>query len=87
MQKELADLQPKLVVAKEKTLSTMKVIETESAAAEETKVLVAADEAAANEKAMSSKALKDECEVELAEALPALNAALAALDTLKVCWF
>jgi dynein heavy chain len=84
MQRELEDLQPKLVVAKEKTLTTMKTIEKESANAEKTKQRVAADELAANAKADEAKALKDECERELSEAMPALNAAIAALDTLKV---
>ena len=84
MQKQLEDLQPKLVVAAEETNRTMKVIERESAAAEKTSAKVAADEAAANIKAADAKALKDECEMELAEAMPALEAALAALDTLKV---
>ncbi len=41
------------------------------------------EEAAANEVAASAQALKDECEADLAEALPALEAAIAALDTLK----
>ena len=45
---------------------------------------MAADEAAANAKAADAQALKTECEMELAEAMPALEAALTALDTLKV---
>lgn len=43
-----------------------------------------ADEEVANEQAMVAQSLKEECEAELAEAMPALEAALAALDTLKV---
>lgn len=43
---------------------------------------MAADEAVANEAAAKSQAIKDECEGDLAEALPALEAALAALNTL-----
>ena len=43
------------------------------------------DEAVANQKASESQALKEECEGDLAEAIPALEAALAALNTLKVC--
>lgn len=43
------------------------------------------DEAVANQKASESQALKEECESDLAEAIPALEAALAALNTLKVC--
>lgn len=44
--------------------------------------VVKADEAVANEQARAAQAIKNECDADLAEALPALNAALAALDTL-----
>lgn len=37
----------------------------------------------ANEAAAAAQAIKDDCESDLAEAIPALNAALQALDTLK----
>ena len=37
----------------------------------------------ANEAAAVAKGIKDECEGDLAEALPALEAALTALNTLK----
>ena len=46
--------------------------------------LVRVDEEAATIKANAAQALKDECESDLAEAIPALEAALSALDTLKV---
>ena len=45
--------------------------------------MVAADEAVANEAAASAQGIKDECEGELAEAIPALEAAIQALNTLK----
>ena len=45
--------------------------------------MVAADEAIANEAAAASQAMKDECESDLEEAIPALEAAIAALNTLK----
>ena len=45
--------------------------------------MVAADEAVANEAAAAAQAIKDECEGDLAKAIPALNAAMAALNTLK----
>lgn len=45
--------------------------------------MVAADEAVANEAAAASQAIKDECEGDLAKAIPALNAAISALNTLK----
>ena len=49
--------------------------------------VVKADEAVANEQAMAAKAIKDECDADLAEAIPILNSALAALQTLtpQVC--
>lgn len=62
----------------------LKVIEKESAVAEEQREIVAEDEAVANQQAGESQALKDECEADLAEAIPALEAALSALNTLKV---
>lgn len=45
--------------------------------------IVGADEALANEAAAAAQAIKDDCEGDLAEAIPALEAALNALDTLK----
>ena len=45
--------------------------------------MVGADEAVANEAAAVAKGIKDECEGDLAEALPALESAIQALDTLK----
>lgn len=44
---------------------------------------VAADEAVAQKQADVAKAIKDECEGELAEAMPILEEALSALDTIK----
>ena len=44
---------------------------------------MAADEAIANEAAAASQAIKDECEGDLAEAIPALEASISALNTLK----
>jgi len=45
--------------------------------------VVAADEAKANDAAAAAQNIKDECESELAEAIPALEASIAALNTLK----
>ena len=44
--------------------------------------VVKADEAVANEQAKVAKGIKDECDADLAEAIPVLEAALAALNTL-----
>ena len=84
MQKELEDLQPQLVVSAEENEKMMKIIEVESKEVEITSEKVRAEEAIANEQAASAQALKDECEAELAEAIPALEAAISALNTLKV---
>lgn len=63
---------------------TFQVIEVESVEVEAKSKIVRADEEAATIKASEAQALKDECESDLAEAIPALEAALSALDTLKV---
>lgn len=44
------------------------------------------DEEIATEKAEEAQALKNECESDLAEALPVMEAAIGALDTLKASW-
>ena len=86
MQKELEDLQPELVKSQEENNKMLIVIDKETIEVEATSKRVKEDEAVANEQAAEAQALKDECEADLAEALPALEAALAALDTLKVSW-
>jgi len=83
MQVELEELQPKLVVASDENEKMMAVIEKESTVAQAQREVVFEDEAVANDQAQEAQSLKDECEAELAEAIPALEAALAALDTLK----
>ncbi|EDW73522.2 uncharacterized protein Dwil_GK16602 [Drosophila willistoni] len=83
MQANLYDLQPKLKVLSEETDRIMVNIERETAEAEKKKEVVGADEAAANEAAAAAQAIKDDCETDLAEAIPAMEAALEALNTLK----
>uniref|UniRef100_H2M1P1 Dynein axonemal heavy chain 12 n=1 Tax=Oryzias latipes TaxID=8090 RepID=H2M1P1_ORYLA len=83
MKKELVDLQPKLEQAKIDNTKMMEVIEVESIEVEAKSRVVHVDEEAAAMKANEAQALKSECENDLAEALPALEAALTALDTLK----
>ncbi|XP_023257599.1 dynein heavy chain 12, axonemal [Seriola lalandi dorsalis] len=83
MKKELVDLQPKLEQAKIDNTKMMKVIEVESVEVEAKSKVVRIDEEAATIKANEAQALKNECESDLAEAIPALEAALSALDTLK----
>ncbi|VEN56386.1 unnamed protein product, partial [Callosobruchus maculatus] len=83
MQDELTALQPKLIVASEKTEKLMVKIEQDTVKVEKQKEIVGADEALANEAAAAAQAIKDDCESDLSEAIPALEAAVEALDTLK----
>jgi dynein heavy chain len=83
MQKDLSDLQPELKKTTEETVEMLVVIEKESVEVEATRLIVSAEESSASEKANKAAGMKNECESDLAEALPLLNNALAALDTLK----
>ena len=83
MKAELLALQPQLVKAQKETDAAMVVIEKSSREVAEQETIVKADEAVANEQAMAAKAIKDECDSDLAEAIPILNSALKALDTLS----
>lgn len=83
MQQKLFDLQPKLKQLSDETEQIMITIERDTAQAEKKKEVVGADEAAANEAAAAAQAIKDDCDGDLQEAIPAFNAALAALNTLK----
>ncbi|XP_037136748.1 dynein heavy chain 7, axonemal [Syngnathus acus] len=82
MQVELEALQPQLIETCKKVDEMVVQVERESAEAAETEAVVKMDEAVTNEQAMAAKAIKDECEAELAVAMPILEAALSALDTL-----
>lgn len=82
MQVELEALQPQLLVASKEVDEMMVVIEHESVEVAETEKVVKVDEAVANDQAMAAKAIKDECDADLAEAMPILESALAALNTL-----
>ncbi|CAH2306581.1 dynein heavy chain 7, axonemal [Pelobates cultripes] len=82
MQGELEALQPQLKVASREVDEMMVIIERESIEVAKTEKIVKADEAVANDQAMAAKAIKDECDSDLAQALPILESALAALDTL-----
>ncbi|RXM97062.1 Dynein heavy chain 12, axonemal [Acipenser ruthenus] len=84
MKKELVELQPKLEVAKVENNNMMKIIEKESAEVKAKSKIVRVDEEAATLKASEAQSLKNECESELAEAIPALEAALSALCVNKI---
>ena len=61
----------------------MVVIEKESKDVAKKETVVKADEEVANKQAMAAKAIKDECDADLAEAIPILEAAIHALNTLS----
>lgn len=61
----------------------LQIIEVESAEVEEKRKIVKVDEEFATAKAEEAQALKNECESDLAEAIPVMEAAIGALDTLK----
>jgi dynein heavy chain len=82
MQEELIALQPQLEVATKETEAAMEVIAAETIEADKVKEVVSKEEAIASEEAAKVKAVKDECDADLAEAMPMLEAALKALDTL-----
>jgi hypothetical protein len=83
MSEELTALKPQLEVTSVETEKLMVKIEQDTVQVEATKEIVGADEALANEAAAASQAIKDDCESDLAEAIPALKAAESALGTLK----
>lgn len=83
MQDELHALQPQLIITSEKTEKLMIKIEQDTVVVEAKKEIVGADEALANEAAAAAQAIKDDCESDLSEAIPALEAAVEALNTLK----
>ena len=84
MQQEIIELKPELVVAKKETEEMQVVIDKEvKEVIEPKKEIVSKEEAAVGKVAAEAKAMKEDCEADLAEAIPALNAAVAALDTIK----
>lgn len=82
MQQELEALQPQLKEASKEVDEMMVIIEKESKEVAEQEKIVKADEAVANEQATVARGIKEECDADLAEAIPILESALAALNTL-----
>ncbi|KAF4662797.1 hypothetical protein FOZ61_002166 [Perkinsus olseni] len=82
MQKELTDLQPQLVAKNKEVEEMMGVVNAESDKTNAVKEVVSGEEAIASQAADRANAIKTDCEKELGEAMPELNEALGALDTL-----
>lgn len=82
MQVELEALQPLLKVATIETDALLETISREQKEANVTKDIVGAEEKLCNDQAAAANAIKESCEAELAEAIPALENAVKALQTL-----
>lgn len=83
MQRDLNAMQPQLIVMAENTREMAIQIETKTIEASIATEQVKKDEIIANLQAASAQALKDECEKDLAQAIPVLEEAIGALNTLK----
>ncbi|XP_059095302.1 dynein axonemal heavy chain 3-like [Tigriopus californicus] len=83
MQNELTALRPQLLETSDETEKLMIKIEQDTIQVEAKKEIVACDEALANEAAAAAQAIRDDCENDLAEAIPALQSAVHALNTLN----
>ena len=83
MQSFLEALQPKLKEATIETDALLVKITTDKIIANEQSVIVEAEAKKCNEQALEATALKNSCEADLAEAIPALEAAERALKSLK----
>ncbi len=83
MQVELTDLQPIMQASRKETEELIKIIEKEAIEVDAVKQVVEEDKEKANKATIEAQAIKDECEEKLEYALPALNEAINALNTLK----
>lgn len=83
MQCDLNDLKPQLIVMAAKSTKMMEEIAKETAEADKAAAQVKEDQKIANVQAAAAQELKKDCEADLALALPILEDAIAALNTLK----
>ena len=83
MQQELRDLQPVLSVAQEETNELMAQIQAKMPSVVKKQTEVGADAAVAQDEADKVQVEKDGVEADLAEAIPALNDSIKALNTLN----
>ncbi|XP_074039467.1 dynein axonemal heavy chain 7-like [Leptinotarsa decemlineata] len=83
MQRALAEYQPQLAEMTQKATDMTKQIALETIEVEKASALVRKDEEVASEQAIVAQNLKMECESELAQAIPILEDAISALNTLK----
>ncbi|XP_059054918.1 dynein axonemal heavy chain 12 [Achroia grisella] len=83
MQRDLNALKPQLIIMAAKSAKMMEEIEVETVTADKAAAQVREDQKVANVQAAAAQELKKDCEADLALALPILEDAIAALNTLK----
>ncbi|XP_072377782.1 dynein axonemal heavy chain 7-like [Diabrotica undecimpunctata] len=83
MQRVLAEYKPQLAEMTAKAIEMTEQIALETIEVEKASELVRQDEKIASEQAIVAQILKSECEAELAQAIPILEDAISALNTLK----
>ena len=83
MQEQLVALKPQLEKTQTEVEAMMVTITADKKSADETKVVVQQEEQVANQKAAETKAIADDAQRDLDEALPALESAVACLNKLK----
>lgn len=83
MQRDLNALKPQLIIMAAKGAEMMAEIEKETIEADKATVQVREDTKVANLQAADAQVLKKDCEADLALAIPILEDAIAALNTLK----
>lgn len=83
LQASLTELEPQLIQTQADVEAMIVQITKDKAAAAETKAIVAVEEAAASKKAQETKAIADDAQRDLDEALPALEEAVRCLKDLK----
>jgi len=83
MKQELIDLQPGLLQAQKDTEALTAKVEAAIPGVDAQKAVAMKDEEATAKQAAEVQKVKEECEADLAEAIPILNDALKALDTIK----
>ena len=83
MKQELTQLQPQMVKTKEETEDLIAKIEKEAGEVDAIKQIVEVDNEKANIATMEAQSIKNECEDQLDEAMPALLDAINSLKTLK----
>lgn len=79
---DLETLQPQLLESSKNLEETVAMMERQAVEVAKTEEEVKMKEAESSQKATAAKAIKDECDADLAEARPILDSALAALNTL-----